>query len=449
MGLLNKKKDQVIFDFTKIEAKVNEQIDDYHRKQGMAYAKKEGQGMARKQPAQPLPEAENPHPSEGQMQSMYTSLLNDIDGRYNLSASLEEKKSRTYSLLENYQRKEGRRDVERRRLIESNETKKNVELNGLHLNHQNEDLQLDDQITKKKLKEHEIESDIDNINHELSETNEAHPGKKKNFIHYFILALLISFEFSVNNSAFLAVFRDSVLITYCATLSVGILLVGLAHVAGMFLKRKKRSRTETIMIIASIIGGVTVSMFVGVIRAKALENGAQGMSSFEVSGINFAFFLLGMIISYLFSFRNPELVKQYKSAHSNLKEVREDIAELYEQKSKLVANTSKELTAVEEKYLIDVDSQLDNEFAKLRAEIIQYAKEYNSIYSIAKALYKKVNANYKESISTFRAQNVIHRQDGITPKYFSDAIENLETDLSKHEELSINFNSVTNLYLYS
>jgi hypothetical protein len=225
-----------------------------------------------------------------------------------------------------------------------------------------------------------------------------------------------------------------------ATLSVGILLVGLAHFAGMFLKRINRTRTETIMLISSILGGALVSLFVGVIRAKALESGAQGMSAFEVAGVNFAFFLLGLIISYLFSFRNPELVKQYKGVSESLKALREEIGELYEKKSALLEKTSIELTEIEEKYMVDIDSQLDDIFAELRAKIIKYAKEYNSIYSIARSLYKKVNANYKESISSFRAQNVINRTDGLQPKYFSDPIENLETDLARHDELSINFN---------
>lgn len=451
MGILKKNKEQetVIFDFTKIESKVNNQIDDYHKRQGMTYAKKEGQSMARKHPAQPLPEADSPHPNEGQLQSMYTSLLNDIDGRYNLSASLEEKKSNTLSLLTSYHNRLTRREEERRKLIESNEIKKNVKLSKSHLNHKNEELQLDDKITKKKVQEMEMESNIENINAELSETNESHPSKKNNFIHYLVLLLLVSFEFSVNNSAFLAVFRDSVLITMFATLSVGILLVGLAHFAGIFLKRINRTKTETIILIASILGGALVSLFVGVIRSKALESGAQGMNAFEVAGVNFAFFLLGLIISYLFSFRNPELVKQYKGVSENLKLLREEIAHLYELKSQLLEKTSKELTDIEEKHMIDVDSQLDDVFANLRAKIIKYAKEYNSIYSIARSLYKKVNANYKESISSFRAQNVINRTDGVQPLYFSDPVENLETDLARHDELSINFNANSNHYLNS
>ncbi len=431
-------------DYYKIENAISESIEKFHHKTAFPYTKTEGRNMAMKQSPQPALNASKPHAIETRIKTMYSSVYNDTDTKYDLTSNLEEKRSRVSSLFKAYKNRTNRIEEEREQIVQSNEIQKGIQLTKVHTTCQNEELVIDEQIAKKKATELDLESEQATHNSELAETKESYPSKSKNALHIFLLLLIGAFEFVVNNSAFLSVFRDNIIITYCATASVGILLVGLAHISGILLKRNVLPIREKILILSSIIGGALVCLFVGVIRARALENGTQGMSAWQVSGINFAFFLLGLVISYLFGYRNPELIKQYKNVCAQLEVIRKELLALFKQKSQLIEKKSALLNDIELKYNIDVDLMLDGIFANLRSVIISTAKEYNAILSLSKSLYNKINSLYKESIATFRAVNIQYRTDGETPTYFSDPIADLETELSNFEEITVDFNTNIN-----
>ncbi len=311
--------------------------------------------------------------------------------------------------------------------------KKEIDLANLSATSEKQQQDVDERIAEGVLKLEHSKGNKDEIEDELELIGEPAPSKKP-FYYYLILALLSFLEFPLNEITFRAM-RESYVHTFIMSLGISITIPILGHLAGRYAKARKESVKDYIFLFLPIVTAITLSFIVGYVRSDyLLERHINVLSVPSLAFLNLAFFVVGLLLSYHYSFKNPELVKHYfktiKEYGANQQELKLAKAE----KENLDHQLAEQKKSLIDKYEAEIKDKTVHFFSNLRKAILKTANEYNHLLSSVISLEELIDSYFFQAIHEFRHANTQRRADCKTPICFATEPEHLNLKFKDHHK---------------
>lgn len=236
-------------------------------------------------------------------------------------------------------------------------------------------------------------------------------------------------------------FGEAFFITIIMAASLAIAIPVLAHFTGVFVKQRKEKREFLWLSLLCIALFVIFNFGVSIFRAYVLADNIGEESSYLniviFTTLNLILFVIGVLASY---FRHDE---SYELEHAHEKFVKEK--KKYDQEKlgiqdklkSLKEQQNAQLKARSEQHLADHRKVKDTKDT-LISERDNAAKVYDELLNAFTALEEMVDAGYRIAIQRYRAANLMHRNNHISPESWADGIEPLKLKFADKMELDPN-----------
>ncbi|MEM6965985.1 MAG: hypothetical protein AAF573_14555 [Bacteroidota bacterium] len=269
----------------------------------------------------------------------------------------------------------------------------------------------------------------------------------KSTILYALLLIGIGLAEVPLNLQIFQKFGEAFFITIIMASSLAIAVPVLAHFAGVFLKQRKEKAEFLFFCIASVLLFMIFNFGVSIFRAYVLAENIGEESSYVniviFTCLNLILFFIGVLAAY---FRHDE---SYELEHAHARFVKEKKAydkkrgKIQNRRKALEANRNARLRERNEQYLSTKKSILtkmtnQQERATAVSKRNSAAKVYDELLNAFVALEAMVDAGYKTSIAKYRAVNLMHRENHLSPESWSNGITDLELRFEQKTELDPN-----------
>ncbi len=385
----------------------------------------------------PRQEDESPSPNEGMIKYKYQKLIAEcfqkgkpyldrphlehktlVEKIDNFDQNKSEVLNKEMSVLE--QRKQDKLDF----ITDDYGTKKSK------INSQDKYIQRDYSITKKNL-----------------QTIQQKVGRLSPIIHfkstiaYMLLLIGIGIcELPLNLQIFQK-FGEAFFITIIMAGSLAIAIPLLAHFTGVFIKQRKEKRDYTMFAILCVAIFGVFNFGISIFRANALaENISKDPDQLSViifTCLNLILFIIGVLAAYFRHDESYELEYSYNRFQKEKKKYDVNKREIQEKRQALDKAKIKEIKAVQQSYLLE-----KAELSRLKDNLIDKrnwaALIYDELLNSFVGLEDYLNASYNAAVQKYRAVNLLHRKDHISPKSWSKGIAPLDLKFNKSLELDPN-----------
>lgn len=279
------------------------------------------------------------------------------------------------------------------------------------------------------------------------ETVQERTGRKTPIIHfkstilYVLLLLGIGIcEVPLNMQIFQK-FGEAFFITIIMSASLAIAIPVLAHFAGVFIKQRKEKREflwfSLLCILLFVIFNFGVSIFRAYVLADNIGEESSYLNIVIFTTLNLILFFIGVLASY---FRHDE---SYELEHAHEKFMKEK--KKYDQEKFGIQNKIKGLAEAQnaqlksrnEQHTSD-QKQVNNTEDILIAERDNAAMVYDQLLNAFIALEEMVDAGYHIAVKKYRAANLMHRNNHLSPESWATGVEPLRLKFAEKMELDPN-----------
>ena len=236
-------------------------------------------------------------------------------------------------------------------------------------------------------------------------------------------------------------FGEAFFITIIMASSLAISIPVLAHFTGVFLKQRKDKREYLGFALACIFLFAIFNFGVSIFRAYVLaENVAQNSDNLNIvifTSLNLILFVIGVLAAY---FRHDENYDLENAHYRFLREKKKyDKQKLkIENSQKLLANEKNaRINEVKREYTESI-SQINRRKQNLIQKKNKSAQVYDELLNSFKGLEDLVEANYRISISRYRAGNLKFRSNQLSPASWAKPITRLSKRFEDYQELDPN-----------
>jgi len=269
---------------------------------------------------------------------------------------------------------------------------------------------------------------------------------KSAFLYVLLLIGIGLAEVPLNMQIFQK-FGEAFFITIIMASSLAIAVPVLAHFSGVFIKQREEKREflwfSIVCVVLFMIFNFGVSIFRAYVLAENIGEESSYLNIVIFTCLNLILFVIGVLAAY---FRHDE---SYELEHAHAKFLKEKKA--YD---KLNLKTENRLRAMKVKhnhtlkeyndvYLTAKKSILDkssirNEKENLVTQRNRAAKLYDELLNAFTALEEMVDAGYKTTVEKYRASNLMHRENHLSPESWSNGITSLDMKFETRNELDPN-----------
>ena len=279
------------------------------------------------------------------------------------------------------------------------------------------------------------------------ETVQIRIGRKTPIIHfkstilYVLLLLGIGVcEVPLNMQIFQK-FGEAFFITIIMSASLAIAIPVLAHFAGVFVKQRKEKKEFLWFSVMCILLFVVFNFGVSIFRAYVLADNIGEESSYLniviFTTLNLILFFIGVVASY---FRHDE---SYELEHAYEKFLKEK--KKYDKEKLGISERIRGFADVQNTQLKARHEQLTNDRKvvnniedALIAERDNAAIVYDQLLNAFASLEQMIDAGYHVAVKKYRASNLVHRDNHISPECWSKGIEPLKLRFAEQVELDPN-----------
>ena len=272
-------------------------------------------------------------------------------------------------------------------------------------------------------------------------------GRKTPIIHfksailYVLLLLGIGIcEVPLNMQIFQK-FGEAFFITIIMSASLAIAIPVLAHFAGVFVKQRSEKREFFWLSVLCILLFVVFNFGVSIFRAYVLADNIGEESSYLniviFTTLNLILFFIGVLASYLRHDESYELEHAYDKFLTEKKKYDKEKLAIHDKIKGLAEAQNTQLKARNEQLTVD-RKQVDYTEDALIAERDNAAKIYDQLLNAFASLEQMVDAGYHVAVKKYRAANLMHRDNHISPESWATGIEPLNLRFAEQLELDPN-----------
>lgn len=263
----------------------------------------------------------------------------------------------------------------------------------------------------------------------------------KSTILYVLLLIGIGLAEVPLNMQIFQKFGEAFFITIIMASSLAISIPVLAHFTGVFIKQRKEKKEflffSVICVLLFVVFNFGVSIFRSYVLAENIGEESSQLSIVIFTCLNLILFFIGVLAAY---FSHDE---SYELEHSHAKFTKEKIAydkEKLKIQDKLKALETSKNTRLQERneqYTLEKKAIL-NKKDTLIVERNRAAKIYDELLNAFIALEAMVDAGYRITVEKYRAANLMHRKNHLSPQSWANGIPTLDLKFEKKQELDPN-----------
>lgn len=263
----------------------------------------------------------------------------------------------------------------------------------------------------------------------------------KSGILYILLLLGIGISEVPLNLQIFQKFGEAFFITIIMASSLAIAIPVLAHFTGVFIKQRKEKGEYLFFAIVCILLFFVFNFGISIFRAYVLaENIGQESNQLNIvifTCLNLILFIIGVLAAYFRHDESYELEHAYDHYMVEKKKYDLDKEKIHEQLRKVRDERSQKVKAIQENYLKEKTNLNDQEelYLQRRNEAIQ---NYDEILNGFIALEAYLESAYKSTVEKYRAANLMHRQDHLSPTAWRQGIASLNLKFNNCQELDPN-----------
>ncbi len=309
-------------------------------------------------------------------------------------------------------------------------------------------IQQDFEIKKLEVDNYEkvVQRDYLTAKSELEDVQER-TGRMAPIIHFksmFLYVLLLIgiglCEVPLNMQIFQK-FGEAFFITVIMASSLAISIPVLAHFSGVFIKQRKEKKEFLYFGILCVLLFLVFNFGVSIFRAYVLaENIGEESSYLNIvifTCLNLILFVIGVLAAY---FSHDE---SYELEHAHAKFTKEKSA--YDKEKLGIQNKMKGLESEKNTRLQERNEKYSTERKEilnmkdvLVADRNRAAKLYDELLNAFIALEAMVDSGYRIAVEKYRASNLTHRKNHLSPQSWGNGIPSLDLKFEKKEELDPN-----------
>ncbi len=269
---------------------------------------------------------------------------------------------------------------------------------------------------------------------------------KSAFLYVLLLIGIGLAEVPLNMQIFQK-FGEAFFITIIMASSLAIAIPVLAHFSGVFIKQREEKREflwfSIVCILLFMIFNFGVSIFRAYVLAENIGEESSYLNIVIFTCLNLILFVIGVLAAY---FRHDE---SYELEHAHAKFLKEKKA--YDKKhlkteNRLRAMKTKHNATLKEQndtYLKEKKAILDKSSIRQEKESLvtqrnRAAKLYDELLNAFTALEAMVDAGYRTTVEKYRASNLMHRENHLSPESWSNGITSLKMRFETKSELDPN-----------
>jgi len=236
-------------------------------------------------------------------------------------------------------------------------------------------------------------------------------------------------------------FGEAFFITVIMASSLAISIPVLAHFSGVFIKQRKEKKEflyfGILCVLLFLIFNFGVSIFRAYVLAENIGEESSYLNIVIFTCLNLILFVIGVLAAY---FSHDE---SYELEHAHAKFIKEKSAYDKEQlgiQVKMKGLESEKNTRLQERnaqYLTE-RKEIINMKDVLVADRNRAAKLYDELLNAFIALEAMVDAGYRIAVEKYRASNLTHRKNHLSPQSWGNGIPSLDLKFEQKEELDPN-----------
>ena len=272
-------------------------------------------------------------------------------------------------------------------------------------------------------------------------------GRHSPLIHFkskfWYLVLLIGIgicEVPLNIQIFQK-FGEAFFITIIMASSLAIAIPVLAHFTGVFIKQRKEKREYFGMALMCIAMFVVFNFGVSIFRAYTLaENIGQDVDNLNIvifTSLNLILFIIGVLASYFRHDDSYELEHAYEKFQKEKVKYDDEKADIHARMKVIKENKNNRIKALNENY-VEEKAKLNHKRDELLDSKHEAMKVYDELLNAFSAMESEVEASYNIAIEKYRAANLMHRNNHMSPKSWAKGIKPLVLKFEKCVELDPN-----------
>lgn len=263
----------------------------------------------------------------------------------------------------------------------------------------------------------------------------------KSTIAYALLLLGIGIcEVPLNLQIFQK-FGEAFFITMIMAGSLAVAIPVLAHFTGVFVKQRKEKRDYTMFALLCVVLFGVFNFGISIFRANVLaENIAKEpdhLSMVIFTCLNLILFIIGVLAAYFRHDESYELEYTYHRFQKEKKKYDVDKKEIQIRRQALDKSRIRDVKEVQQQYLqekANLNSRRDRWIEHKKWASLLYDELLNSFVGLEEYL----DASYQTAIEKYRAVNLLHRKDHLSPKSWSKGIAPLKFKFKESLELDPN-----------
>jgi len=263
----------------------------------------------------------------------------------------------------------------------------------------------------------------------------------KSKIWYFILLIGIGLSEVPLNIQIFQKFGEAFFITIIMSLSLAISIPVLAHFTGVFVRQRKEKKEYLGFALMCIALFLIFNFGVSIFRAYALaENIGSDVDNLNIiifTSLNLILFTIGVLASY---FRHDD---SYELEYAYAKFQKEKTS--YDSEKAIIHDKMKAIKEERNNRTKGINAQYVEEKARLnhkRDELMEFKHEamkvYDELLNAFTALEEEVEASYYISVEKYRAANLMHRKNHMSPRSWAKGIRPLKLKYHQVAELDPN-----------
>lgn len=258
---------------------------------------------------------------------------------------------------------------------------------------------------------------------------------------YMVLLIGIGLAEMPLNIQIFQKFGEAFFITIIMACSLGIAIPVLAHFTGVFIKQRKEKKEYTffasVAVLLFVVFNFGVSIFRAYVLAEHTGEPANNLNIVIFVSLNLILFIIGLLAAY---FRHDE---SYELEHTYDHFQKEKAK--YDKSKESIQLDSKNAATIKNQRMKEVHETFNKRKALLnnrKHELVEKrnraAQVYDELLNSFIALEAMVDASYAIAIGKYRAVNLIHRENRISPEAWGEGMNDLDLKYSQYEELDPN-----------
>lgn len=263
----------------------------------------------------------------------------------------------------------------------------------------------------------------------------------KSTILYLLLLLGIGIcEVPLNLQIFQK-FGEAFFITIIMASSLAIAIPVLAHFTGVFIKQRKEKREygwfALMAVLLFVVFNFGISIFRAYVLAEQVGESANQLNIVIFTCLNLILFSIGVLAAYFRHDESYELEYAYEKFQKEKKKYDKEKLELHARTKALSEEKSGKLKVILDDYLkgkMQLDRREENLFARRK----EATRSYDELLNAFVAMEDYIDACYRTAVEQYRAANLMHRKNHLSPQSWQQEITGLEFKFTNCMELDPN-----------